>query len=61
MNKYEQNLILIMQMHYQEIKYNLKNDMYKISIKDCLQEKNRSMKIRTNFRHSTNVALEINK
>ena len=27
MNNYEQNLILIMQMHYQEIKYNLRNDM----------------------------------
>ena len=27
MDKYEQNLILIMQMHYQEIKYNFKNYM----------------------------------
>ena len=26
-HKYEQNLILIMQMHYQEIKYNFKNYM----------------------------------
>ena len=27
MNKYEKNLIFIMQMHYQEIKYNFKNYM----------------------------------
>ena len=32
MNQYEQNLILIMQMHYHEIKYNFKkymNNSYK--------------------------------
>ena len=57
MNKYEQNLVLTMQMHYQEIKQNFKNYMnnrYKSQGKDSnrlsnlqtiynIQEKNRAM------------------
>ena len=63
-----------MQMYYHERKYNFKNYMkssYKSSIKvqtgyqiyklDYLQEKNRTMKIQTDFKHSVNVALKTNK
>ena len=74
MDKYEQNLILIMQMHYQEIKYNFKIYMnnscksqnYKGSnrlsnLHSSYKRKNRALKIQTNFKHSINVALKINK
>ena len=63
-----------MQMHYRERKYTFKNYMkncYKSQIykgsnrlsklQKYLPEKKRTMKIQTNFKHSVNVALKIDK